>query len=253
MRKHALSLRGVALSLGLGLALSLSGCSHEGADWKSATSADTSEAYQQFLTQHPNSANAVQAQARMAQLQEERDWQAATSADTRDAYEQFLAQHADSKWAQEARIRIENFAQSGGTAKPGTAVADANTAKAAQAGVAQASVSPASKAAARASAASAPHASAPQPSMATGGAATMAGAQYVQLGAFSSQAHAEWQWKRLNARFAHELATLTPRYVPNKARGVIRLQVGVASKAQAKELCAKLRAHSQSCVQVTSG
>ena len=112
MKKHALSWSVIAL----GLALSLAGCSHEGADWKSATGADTSEAYQQFLTQHPSSANAVQAHTRIAQLQEERDWQAATSGDTRDAYEQFLAQHADSKWAQEARIRIENFAQSRGTA-----------------------------------------------------------------------------------------------------------------------------------------
>jgi SPOR domain len=232
------------------LALSLAGCSHEGADWKSATSADTSEAYQQFLTQHPNSANAVQAHTRMAQLQEERDWQAATSADTRDAYEQFLAQHADSKWAQEARIRIENFAQSGGGANPATVVADANTAKAAQAGVAQAGVPAASKAAARAGTALA---NAPQPSMATGGAATLAGAQYVQLGAFSSKAHAEWQWKRLTERFAHELGTLSPHYVLAKGRSVVRLQVAVASKAQAKALCAKLKAHSQPCVQVTTG
>ena len=115
--------------IALGLALSLAGCSHEGADWKSATGADTSEAYQQFLTQHPSSANAVQAHTRIAQLQEERDWQAATSGDTRDAYEQFLAQHADSKWAQEARIRIENFAQSRGTAAAATAATAATDRK----------------------------------------------------------------------------------------------------------------------------
>jgi len=100
----------VAIVLGL---LSLTGCSHESADWKSATAADTAEAYQQFLQQHPKSANAAQAQARIQQIADDRDWQAAAAADTRDAYQQFVAQHPDSKWAQEARIRIENFAQSG--------------------------------------------------------------------------------------------------------------------------------------------
>ncbi|MGC2459599.1 MAG: hypothetical protein WA446_01275, partial [Steroidobacteraceae bacterium] len=102
--------------------LALAGCNRERADWKSANAADTAEAYQQFLQQHPKSANAVQAQARLQQIAADRDWQAAAAADTRDAYEQFVAQHADSKWAQEARIRIENFAQSGAAgAKSATA------------------------------------------------------------------------------------------------------------------------------------
>ncbi len=123
--------------------LALSGCSHEGTDWKSATAADTTESYQQFLRQHPNSANAVQAQARIEQLQEERDWQVASSADTRAAYEQFVAQHADGKWTQEARIRIENFAQSG-AGQPGAAPAAAASAAApaAAAGVATAVAGP---------------------------------------------------------------------------------------------------------------
>src|ERR1700684_810943 len=93
--------------------LARAGGSRENADWKSATAADTTEAYQQFLQQHPKSANAAQAQTRIQQIAEDRDWQGAAAADTRDAYRQFIAAHADSKWAQEARIRIENFAQSG--------------------------------------------------------------------------------------------------------------------------------------------
>jgi hypothetical protein len=227
MSKKALCWKAIALSL----ALALAACSHEGADWKSATAADTSEAYQQFLTQHPNSANAVQARARIQQLQEERDWQAATSADTRDAYEQFLTQHADSKWAQEARIRIENFAQSGNTATANNA---------ASAGTAAAPVA-------------APKSAPAAPSMATGGAArehTASASQYVQLGAFSSQARAESQWKVLKAKYSRELATLTPRYVASKpkAKHLVRLQVGVASHSAALGLCAKLKKHAQSCV-----
>jgi hypothetical protein len=100
---------------GLSVALlALAGCSRqEAADWKQATLADSSEAYQLFLQQHPHSAEATQAQARVQQLAEQRDWQRASAADTRDSYQLFLQQHADSKWTQEARIRIENFAQAG--------------------------------------------------------------------------------------------------------------------------------------------
>src|SRR5579862_6455648 len=87
----------------------LAACSRESADWKSASTADTIEAYQQFLTQHPQAANAPAAQVRLKALSEDHAWQVAAAADTRTAYEQFLAQHPDSKWVQEARIRIENF------------------------------------------------------------------------------------------------------------------------------------------------
>jgi cell division septation protein DedD len=225
-------------ALALSLALALAGCSHEGADWKSATAADTSEAYQQFLTQHPNSANAVQAHTRIQQLQEDRDWQAATAADTRDAYEQFLTQHADSKWAQEARIRIENFAQS-------------NSAAAANAAAAAKASAPAEAAA---------KAAATPPSMATGGyaknQAAVAAAQYVQLGAFSSEARAQAQWKVLKAKYPHELASLTPRFEGGgkvKPKQLVRLQVGVVSKAAGLGLCQKLKKHAQSCVLVRTG
>ena len=105
---------------GLALVL-LAGCSRAKDDWNAAQSADTGEAYQDFLQQHPDSEYAVQAQARLKQLAEDRDWQQAAAADKPEAYEQFVAQHADSKWAQEARVRIENFnLTGGGTADAGS-------------------------------------------------------------------------------------------------------------------------------------
>jgi cell division septation protein DedD len=226
MKKHACLLTAMAF----GVALMLAGCSHEGADWKSATSADTSEAYQQFLAQHPNSANAPQARTRVAQLQEQHDWQATTSADTREAYERFLTQHADSKWAQEARIRIENFAQSGSANAASAASAAGTAAVAATAGASAAS-------------ASKPHASA------------SSGSHYVQLGAFRSEVSAASQWKRLSVRYAKELGARTPHYVAghSKRGKIVRLEVGVESRAEAKALCAKLKAHAQSCLPVSAG
>ncbi|HEV7432538.1 MAG TPA: hypothetical protein VGN77_05805, partial [Steroidobacteraceae bacterium] len=98
----------------------IAGCSHVGEDWKAAQAADTTEAYQDFLRQHPDSEYGVAAQERVRQLAEDRDWQQASKTDTLDAYQQFVAVHADGKWAQEARVRIENFQLNSGGQSPPT-------------------------------------------------------------------------------------------------------------------------------------
>jgi cell division septation protein DedD len=229
------------MAIALGLA-ALAGCSHESADWKSATAADTAEAYQQFLQQHPKSANAVQAQARIEQIADDRDWQAAAAADTRDAYEQFVAQHPDSKWAQEARIRIENFAQSGATAGK---VASANTA---------APAGPATPAPAAAVEKPSPARGAVKPHAPSREVASAEHGHFVQLGAFHSKARAESEWKLLSAKYPSELKSLKPHYVPGKYKSgpVYKLRVSVPSATEATGLCAKLKKHSQVCVPVTA-
>jgi hypothetical protein len=235
----------VAIALG---ALALTGCSHESADWKSATAADTTEAYQQFLQQHPKSANAAQAQTRIQQIADDHDWQAAAAADTRDAYEQFVAQHADSKWAQEARIRIENFAQSGAGAGK---VASANGA------------APAGPATTASQAATAPPAMVEKPPPSPGAkshagagnkVASAARGHYVQLGAYHSKARAESEWKLLSAKYPSELKSLQPHYVAAKSKSgpVYKLRVSVPSASDATGLCARLKKHSQVCVPVTA-
>lgn len=100
----------------------LAGCGRERQDWQSAQSADTLEAYDQFITRHPQGELAEQARSRVKQLGEERDWQQSAETDTLEAYQVFLLQHPDGKWAQEARIRIENFALAGPAAPAATAV-----------------------------------------------------------------------------------------------------------------------------------
>ena len=214
-------------------ALALGGCSRESADWKSASAADTTEAYQQFLQQYPKSAESAQAQTRIKQIADDRDWQAAAAADTRDAYEQFVAQHADSKWAQEARIRIENFAQSG-AAHGSTAAAAASSA---------ASVAAANAAA---NGAAAPVAAAP-PSTATGSSSAKVASSgkrghFAQLGAFHSKERAEAAWKKLAAKYPTELKSLKPHVVAGTSKNgpVYKLRVGMASREEARSLCATL-------------
>lgn len=232
------------------LALVCAGCSREKDDWKTAQAADTTEAYQEFMRQHPDSELGVQAQARVKQLSEDRDWQQAAAADTRDAYEQFVAQHADSKWAQEARVRIENL-NLGGPSQPaaaGTATdasgapAAAGEVAAAGAAVGAAAVAAAGGAAPSAPAKSAPPAvvatpqprvarptapaavaKAPKPAKAARSATHTAskpavahasgnGKHYVQLGAFSSQERAEKLWKTLSGKQAAALGGVEPVY-----------------------------------------
>jgi len=255
-RLSLLAAAGVAVLL-------LAGCSRVKDDWKAAQSADTAEAYQDFLQQHPDSEFAVQAQARIKQLAEDHDWQQAASTDTLEAYEQFVAQHADSKWAQEARVRIENFNLAGGKVGAAATPAEPGAATPVAPGVSAGAPPAAGAPAAGAAAASAP-AAAPKPAAKPAGRpvskpaakapapAPAAGSHRVQLGAFSTRSRAEKEWRLLESRHAAELKGLQPHYAAGNSQGksVVRLQVGVASAQRAAELCAGLKKHGVSCVVV---
>ena len=268
--------------VGAGVAmLALVGCSRqEAVDWKQATLADSSEAYQLFLQEHPHSAEAAQAQTRIQQLGEQRDWQIASAADTRDSYQLFLTQHPDSKWAQEARIRIENFAQAGVSGGPALAAAAApsSTGGASGAGEAAANDASAAQGIAAASSSAAPttvaaatvapavhtqhalHRTHTQAKLAhttrpathrVARAESHRSAPLLQLGAFHSRASAESEWRVLSAHNS-TLKGLHPRYVAARSRSgrVYRLQVRVSSAAEAHGVCASLRRHARSCVRV---
>jgi hypothetical protein len=243
----------------------IAGCSRVGEDWKAAQAADTTEAYQDFLRQHPDSEFGVPAQERLKQLAEDRDWQAASKADTLDAYQQFVATHADGKWAQEARVRIENFQLTAGgqapagagaataAGAPGAAAAPgitaptvkpppAPTASAAAPVTLKPAVKPAAKGTAR------PQASTPRSAGQPTG--RTSGAHYVQLGAFASRASAETAWHKLSGRFPGQLKSLEPHYAAATSHGkqVVRLQVALPSSQRAHELCAELKKHAQACL-----
>ena len=243
-----------ALLLGAFGALIVAGCSHEAADWKSATLANTTEAYQSFLQQYPHSHEATEAQSRLKQLTEERDWQNAVAANTRDAYQQFTTQHADSKYGQEAKMRIENFAQaensSAPTANAGMGTAAGSSPSATEPGIA----APETDGVAAhtvtkpksAQLASTKHVSRVPVSRSN------ASSQWVQLGAFGSKSRAESHWRQLAARFS-ALKSLHPRYVAVRSHQhhVYRLEVRVSSGA-ASGLCATLKRHAQACIRVNA-
>jgi len=203
--------------------LVLSGCSRERSDWRSAQAADTSESYEQFIAEYPDSTLIASARERLEQLAEEKDWRSAAAVDTTEAYQQFLAQHPSGKWAREAQIRIDNFAQ------------------AAAGGGARAPAAP--------SAAAGEGAAVPQaPDTSTAGGSGFG----VQLGAFSSAERANAEWTRLKAEAAGTLDGLEPRVVVGEASGktIYRLQAQVRDEAQARAICGGLKVANRACVPV---
>jgi cell division protein FtsN len=237
MRKSQIAL----IVLLTAVTFTIAGCSHVGEDWKAAQAADTTEAYQDFLRQHPDSEYGVAAQERVRQLAEDRDWQQASKTDTLDAYQQFVAVHADGKWAQEARVRIENFQlNAGGQSAPTAPGADSAPAAAAAAAATSApkpAASPASKGATQ--------------NTATANAGKSAGKHYVQLGAYRSKASAESAWQQVSGRFPTQLKSLHPHYATatgTSTTSLVRLQVALPSTQRAHDLCAELKKQSQACI-----
>ncbi|MDE2136488.1 MAG: SPOR domain-containing protein [Gammaproteobacteria bacterium] len=229
--------------------LTVAGCSAEQQDWRAAEAAGTSEAYQHFIEQHPQSELAGKARERVGEFAEDRDWQQVSKLGTADAYRGFLAAHPKGRWSQEARIRIESFALGsiqrmapqtpGQTAGPATGVKLLRLASAA----------PSIPAGAVAAPAALPASQPPAPPAA---AAPLARGYAVQLGAFGSEANATREWQRLESRFAPVLAGLSPQLIAagTAAAPIYRLQAAARGEAQARAICDSLKAQSQPCVPV---
>ena len=259
-------------------------CSREQQDWRAAEGADTSEAWQRFVEQHPDSELVPQARARIAQIAEQRDWQRADRTATIEAYRGFLAQHPTGRWSEEARIRIEAFSLGSAPRTPSPTPAEAAAIEAkrgvralrlatAPSATPPGAAAPGSAAGATPSGiavpvrpagtapTAAPTAVPGEPAQAAPAAtdhhfdlgALPAGGYGVQLGAFGSQASADQEWQRLQGRFGTELGGLSARIVvASTASGQLyRLQASAAGEAQARAICDSLKEKDQACVPVT--
>lgn len=243
------------------LAASITGCSREQQDWRSAEAADTREAYGRFVELHPESELAVRAHERLAQLDEERDWTEAQRVATVEAYRQFLAHHASGKWSEEARIRIEAFSLGSapriGAAAPASAAATSPGPSGVRAlQLATQATPPPVRGGGEPSGASQLIRAQPTVERAAARRSTVApaggGAYGVQLGAFGSEASADREWRRLQGQFGPQLRGLSPRIVQTDGAGgpLYRLQAPAAGEAQARALCDSLKQRSQPCVPV---
>lgn len=87
-------------------AVILAACSSAESDWKKADSQNTTAAYQNFLTQHPNDAHAQDARDRIKKLDDEQAWSDAQKANTADAYQQYLQKEPNGAHADEAHNQV---------------------------------------------------------------------------------------------------------------------------------------------------
>lgn len=220
---HARSAR---LCLAFLALLALTACTDR-REWRTAQAADTLESYEGYLAANPVGEYVPLAQRRLIELKEQRDWRVATEIDTADAYRVFIDAHPKGKWVREARIRIQNFLLD----PMPPAVEDLRPPQAPDGGDDPLFVAPPT---------AAPVAVTLPPAV----------SHRIQLGAFSTREQALAEWSQARARH-RELLGLVPAITPIDPvdeRGMWRLQSGVASEVQAREICRVLAVAQQPCV-----
>ena len=237
---HARS-RSARLGLALLALLALTACTDR-REWRTAQAADTLESYEGYLAANPAGEYVPLAQRRLIELKEQRDWRVATEIDTADAYRAFIDAHPKGKWVREARIRIQNFLLD----PMPPAVEDLRPPQAPDGDddplfVAPPTVAPPTVA---------PPTAAPAAPVAAAVTLPPAVSHRIQLGAFSTREQALAEWSQARARH-RELLGLVPSITPTDPvdeRSMWRLQSGVASEVQAREICRVLAAAQQPCV-----
>ena len=243
---HARS-RSARLGLALLALLALTACTDR-REWRTAQAADTLESYEGYLAANPAGEYVPLAQRRLIELKEQRDWRVATEIDTADAYRAFIDAHPKGKWVREARIRIQNFLLDPmppaveDLRPPQAPDGDDDPLFVAPPTVAPPTVAPPTAAAAAPAAPVAPVAAAVTLPPAV--------SHRIQLGAFSTREQALAEWSQVRARH-RELLGLVPSITPTDPvdeRSMWRLQSGVASEVQAREICRVLAAVQQPCV-----
>ena len=232
---HARS-RSARLGLALLALLALTACTDR-REWRTAQAADTLESYEGYLAANPAGEYVPLAQRRLIELKEQRDWRVATEIDTADAYRAFIDAHPKGKWVREARIRIQNFLLD----PMPPAVEDLRPPQAPDGDDDPLFVAPPTVA---------PPTAAPAAPVAAAVTLPPAVSHRIQLGAFSTREQALAEWSQVRARH-RELLGLVPSITPTDPvdeRSMWRLQSGVASEVQAREICRVLAAVQQPCV-----
>jgi hypothetical protein len=88
------------------LVAALAGCHSANYEWSQATTINTIAAYQEYLNRYPNDVHVVEAQSRIAALQDEGAWNKAQVASTVEGYQQYLSSEPNGTHVQAAQDEI---------------------------------------------------------------------------------------------------------------------------------------------------
>jgi hypothetical protein len=101
--------RRVTSSLSVCVLALLAGCGGDDKDYDAARRADTIEAYEQFVAEHPTGKHQASAAGRLEELRAERDLATARKSDDIATYDEFLAGHPKSTGAAAVRARVREL------------------------------------------------------------------------------------------------------------------------------------------------
>ena len=247
----------------------------EDRDWQHAGSADTVEAYRDFIAQHPNGKWAQEAHIRIENFS--LGEQAGADAGSRAARSTAsVAANAGTAAvgppaaADPSAAGPNATGRTSGTAAPNVASSGARSYGLASPGEAASPAAPltarSATGSANAGADAAPQAGGPQGAAASAtnhpavpraaatapSASSAKGTFGIQLGAFTTEAGANTEWRLLASRYAPDLQGLQEHVVPvNTASGrIYRLQAAVGDEGRARSICNSLRNRGQACVAV---
>lgn len=225
-------------------AVVLGGCSRQESAWRQAERQHSVAAYEAYLRDYPAGAHAPEARTRLADLREQQEWDRALRFNTPEAFQRYLSRYPSGRYAQAARDRLSDFllarVPAADEPMPGAGPSPQPTPQPTP----QPRATPAPDSAGEA----------PAPAATSGrliAEATAPGSFRVQLGAFAAgEPAARRAWRNLSTRHPDLLDGLTPRVdvIRKGGRSLWRLQAGPLTEAQARELCAALRARGASCL-----
>ena len=101
--------------------LSVAACSKVDGAWEEAMRTDTPDAYESFITKHPDSKQVELARTRRDALVDDRDWNVARRRATADAYSAYLEVHPEGVWSELAARRRAALPKQAPATAPATA------------------------------------------------------------------------------------------------------------------------------------
>ena len=104
--------------------LFVAACSKVDGAWEEAMRTDTPDAYESFITKHPDSKQVELARTRRDALVDDRDWNVARRRATADAYSAYLEVHPEGVWSELAARRRAALPKQAPATAPATAAAE---------------------------------------------------------------------------------------------------------------------------------
>lgn len=201
--------------------LGLAACDSTQGDWNQANAGNSVAAYQGFLDKHPNTAQSVEARARIHALEDEQAWTQAQQANTVQSYQNYVRDEPSGVHVEEAKDHIASNER----AVAWTAASSMNTPEALEGFLQK-------------------YPQGPQADQARAKLAQLSGYR-VQLATFRSEQQAEKTRDRLQGKYGDVLGSVD--IVPGATANLHVLRSAAMGQGEANTACARLKRDHLTC------